>query len=180
MGNLHRLQALSLRRDLSTATDTFVHSELLHSGRPWMIQATPSVRTTQNATIPTSTAATSDDAEPDDPGLILPYAHRIASPGRLRVTTRSTLKHALIVLVCIALWCANGVSAAATPVVSIEQQWSESPSDTAPWLGNLAKRQAANTCACKSESGTKHDAAFVVKGACPAVPLIVLSHLIAA
>lgn len=144
-----------------------------------MIQATPSVRTTQNATIPTSTAATSDDAEPDDPGLTLlsAYAHRNATPARLKRTTASTLKYALILLVCVALWSANGVSAAATPVVSIKQEWSESPSYTAPWLGDLAKRQAANTCACKSESGTKHDAAFVVKGASPAVPRAIIASI---
>ena len=147
-----------------------------------MTQATSSVRTTQNATIPTATAATSDDAEPDDPGLTPLSAYNarpIATPARLKHTTRSTLKYALILLVCVALWCSNGVAAAATPVVSIEQQWSDSPSYTAPWLGNLAKRQAANTCACKSETGTKHDAAFVVKGAPPAVPRAIIAlHLI--
>lgn len=145
-----------------------------------MIQATSSVRTTQNATIPLSTAATSDDVEPDDPGLtslLSAYAHRNATPARLKRITASTLKYALILLVCVALWSANGVSAAATPVVSIKQEWSESPSYTAPWLGDLAKRQAANTCACKSESGTKHDAAFVVKGTSPAVPQAIIPSI---
>ncbi|GAA5958047.1 hypothetical protein JCM8115_001112 [Rhodotorula mucilaginosa] len=144
-----------------------------------MTQATSSVRTTQNATIPTATAVTSDDAEPDDPGLTPLSAYNarpIATPARLKHTTRSTLKYALILLVCVALWCSNGVAAAATPVVSIEQQWSDSPSYTAPWMGNLAKRQAVNTCACKSETGTKHDAAFVVK-ACFIPVLVVFSGI---
>ncbi|GAA5984132.1 hypothetical protein JCM10908_006062 [Rhodotorula pacifica] len=140
-----------------------------------MIQTTQSTRATRNAILPTSPATGPEDAEPDDPGLI------ISRPScRLkRRTYANNIKLALLVLVFVVLWCSQGVqAAAATPATKFAPSsvWVESPAQTTPWIASLTKRQAANTCACKSEGGTKHDAAFIVK-ACFIPILVVFSGI---